>query len=113
MPESGNALDLAGPAALELYERLLRSIRSLGRYEVEVKKTSIHLARGSAFAGIQPRRRYLVVTIKSDRNIPSRRIRKAEQVSKNRWHLEIKVSQAADIDRELLRWLRAAYAMSA
>ena len=34
---------------------------------------------------------------------------KAEQVSKNRWHLEVKIASAEDIDPELLAWLRHAY----
>ena len=37
------------------------------------------------------------------------RVTKAEQVSKNRWHLDVKVSNIEEIDGELLGWLRQAY----
>jgi hypothetical protein len=33
----------------------------------------------------------------------------AEQVSKNRWHLDLKLSNLEEIDGELLSWLRQAY----
>jgi hypothetical protein len=34
-------------------------------------------------------------------------------VSKNRWHLEVKLSTAAGIDAEVLGWLRDAYGLCA
>jgi hypothetical protein len=30
-------------------------------------------------------------------------------VSKNRWHLEVKLTDPKEIDAELLRWLQGAY----
>jgi hypothetical protein len=103
----------ASPAAQQLYGDLIRAIRTLGPYEEEQKKTSVHLVRASAFAGVQFRRQYLLVTIKSDAPIQSQRVTKLEQVSKNRWHSEVRVSSDADIDPQLLAWLRAAYDLCA
>ena len=103
----------ASPAAQQLYRDLLKAIRTLGPFEEELKKTSVHLVRASAFAGIQFRRRYLIVTIKSDAPIRSQRVIKLEQVSKNRWHSEVRVSSDADFDSQLLVWLRAAYDLCA
>jgi hypothetical protein len=34
-------------------------------------------------------------------------------VSANRWHLDVKLAVAGDIDAELLAWLRAAYDLAA
>jgi hypothetical protein len=103
----------ANPAAQELYRDLISAIRTLGPYEEELKKTSVHLVRASAFAGVQFRRQYLLVTIKSDAPIKSERVTRLEQVSKNRWHSEIRLSSNADIDSQLLVWLRAAYDLCA
>jgi hypothetical protein len=113
MPQPQSALALAGPAALTLYKGLLAMIKPMGKFEEEVKKTSIHLVRKTAFAGVAPRKEYLLLTIKSDKSIRSPRIKKAEQTSKSRWHLEIKLASADELDTELLGWLRAAYALSA
>jgi hypothetical protein len=97
----------------QLYLGLLAAIKPLGEFREEVKKTSIHLVRGSAFAGVHPRKNALMLTIKADQPIKSARVAKAEQVSKNRWHLDVKLAASSDIDRELLAWLRQAYEICA
>lgn len=50
---------------------------------------------GSAFAGVHPRKQHLLL--------------KTEQVSKNRWHLDLKLTAPGEIDAELLGWPREAY----
>jgi hypothetical protein len=80
-----------------------------GAYREEIKKTSIHLARNSAFLGVHPRKEHLLVIIKSDKPTKSRRIVKTEQVSANRWHLEVKIAAPSEIDKEFLGWARHAY----
>jgi hypothetical protein len=68
----------------------------LARSQEERKKTSVHLVRGSAFVGVHFRQKHLIVTIKSDRAIKSPRVLKSEQVSRNRWHSEVKGASDAD-----------------
>ncbi len=104
-----NAIGTASPEASALYRRLLAALQPLGTFHEEVKKTSVHLTRGSAFAGVHFRRSHLLLTIKSEVSIDSPRIVKAEQVSKNRWHCEVKVSTGAEIDREVIAWMKTAY----
>lgn len=111
MTELQNALTSASPASLELYKKLLTSLKPLGPYQEEIKKTSIHLAARTAFAGVRLRRDYLLLTIKAEKPLESPRILKIEQVSKSRWHCELKLSDAKEIDRELLGWLKQAYAL--
>ncbi len=110
---AGSVLTKASPTAQHLYRSLLTALRPLGVFEEEPKKTSVHLVRGSAFVGVQLRREYLIVTIKSEKPIKSARITKGEQVSRNRWHSEMRVSNDGDLDRELLTWLKAAYDLCA
>ena len=113
MVATGNALSDASPVSRELYKQLLTALRSIGPFEKEIKKTSIHLVRGTAFAGVHPRKQSLLITIKASKPIRSARVAKAEQVSKNRWHLDVKLSAAGEIDAELLGWLREAYDLCA
>lgn len=103
----------ASPAAQQLYRDLMRTVRTLGPFAEELKKTSVHLVRASAFAGVQFRRQYLIVTIKSAAPIASERVIKSEQVSKNRWHSEVRLSSSADFDPQLVAWLQAAYDLCA
>ena len=104
-----DALVSASPVACALYAKLKAALAPLGPYREEVKKTSIHLARYSAFLGVHPRKEHLLVTIKSDKATKSRRIIKTEQVSANRWHLEVKIGEPSEIDKEFLGWARHAY----
>ena len=106
-----DAFTTAGPESRLLYKQLVDAIRSIGKFREEIKKTSVHLVRGSAFAGVHPRKQYLLLTIKTKAPIKSARIVMTEQVSKNRWHLEVKLASESDLDRELLGWLRDAYGL--
>lgn len=100
------------PNVLATYQALLQAARSLGPVAEEPKKTSIHLVRTAAFAGVATQKAALVLTLKSATDLISPRIRRHEQASPNRWHLELKLSQPAEVDPELRRWLAAAYALA-
>lgn len=113
MTEANNVLTTASPTSRAIYKQLLAAIKPIGPYREEIKKTSIHLVRKSAFAGVHPRSQHLLLTIKSENPIPSPRVTKAEQVSRNRWHLDVKLSNIEEIDHELLGWLRQAYDLCA
>jgi hypothetical protein len=101
------------PEVKATYEAILQAVRKLGPVEEQVKKTSIHLVRRSAFAGIMTRSAYLILTVKADSNIESARIHRREQASAHRWHLEIKLESPSTVDRELTGWLKKAYELSA
>jgi hypothetical protein len=109
MPDPRDALFSSRPVSRDLYGNLLTSLSTLGSFQEEVKKTCIHLVRKSAFAGVHPRKEHLILTIKSAAPIRSSRVVKSEQASANRWHLDVKVATAGEIDRELIGWLRGAY----
>ena len=100
------------PSVLEIYQRLLAAARQLGPVIEEPKKTSIHLVNRTAFAGVMTRREYLILTVKSNRKLKSRRITKQEQTSANRYHQEIKLHSPNEVDAKLVTWLREAYSLS-
>jgi hypothetical protein len=58
---------------------------------------------------VHPRKQGFVLTLKSDRPVSAGRIVKAEQTSSHRWHLDVRVTDACEIDAELLGWIRTAY----
>ncbi|MFA9288621.1 MAG: DUF5655 domain-containing protein [Weeksellaceae bacterium] len=92
-----------------LYQQLLNDIDIFGNIIIEEKKTSIHLKNRAAFAGVHPRKSYLILNIVSSEPIVSPRIMKTEQVSKSRFHNELKIEKAEDIDDELIKWLHKAF----
>ena len=102
-------LTKSDPEVLATYRRLLEAARALGRVAEEPKKTSIHLVRDTAFAGVATRRSSLILTLKSAKDIRSPRIEKREQTSTHRWHVDVRLEKPADVDRQLTNWLTAAY----
>lgn len=95
-----------------IYEQLVAMAEAFGPVEQDPKKTSIHLNRQTAFAGVAVRKAHIVLTIKSDRPIKSPRVFKSEQTSAKRFHHEIKLSAIEEMDAELQGWLKAAYDLS-
>ena len=100
------------PEILATYRRILETARTLGPVTEDPKKTAIHLVRRTAFAGIATRRSSLVLTLKSATDVRSPRIEKREQASANRWHLEIRLQDPAQVDRQVTTWLKAAYELA-
>lgn len=101
------------PAVRAIYDELIKAARSLGPFEQDPKKTSIHLNRKSAFAGVATRKDALILTLKSGTDLKDPRVVKREQVSAGRWHIELKLERPIDIDGKVKRWLSAAYDLSA
>jgi len=97
---------------LAIYHRLLEVLRSLGPFQEEPKKTSIHLVQASGFAGIHPRKSFLYLNLRMDRPLQGERIAKSEQVSKNRYHNEVKITSPDEVDAVLIGWLKEAYALT-
>ena len=100
------------PNVAATYAALLRAARALGPVAEEARKTSIHLVRESAFAGVATQKAALLLTLKSATDLTSSRIRKHEQTSANRWHLEVRLTEPADVDAELRQWLASAYSLA-
>ncbi len=96
----------------QIYDRILKSARKFGLVGEEPKKTSIHLVNRTAFAGVATRKSAIILTIKSDRKLSSPRIHKSEQTSASRFHHEVRLTSPADVDSELVKWLKDAYELS-
>jgi len=100
------------PIVRTLYEKLLEILNGFGPIIEEPKKTSIHLVRKSALAGVETRKSYLLLNIKSDHKIDNSRIVKSDQPSARRFHHKVKIESLDDFDAELEGWLEIAYLIS-
>lgn len=101
------------PVVLATYDRLLAVLGEIGPFTEEPKKTSIHLVRTTGFAGVHPRKRSLTLNLRTDHPLDHARVARVEQVSKHRYHNEVKLERPEDVDDELLGWLREAYLLGA
>lgn len=100
------------PEVKATYAAILKAAKQLGPVKEEAKKTSIHLVRKTAFAGVATRKTALILTLKSDTDVANTRIMKREQASANRWHLETKLETPEQVDREIVAWLQKAYELA-
>ena len=100
------------PSVRVLYDKLLEILNTFGPIIEEPKKTSIHLVRKSALAGVETRKSYLLLNIKSDHKIDNPRILKTDQPSARRFHHKVKIETLGDFDAELEGWLKEAYLIS-
>jgi hypothetical protein len=100
------------PSVKATYLEILKLVKQLGPLKEEAKKTSIHLVRRSAFAGVATRKSSLILTFKSKIDLPSPRIIRRQRASTSRWHLEVKIESPAGVDSELIGWLKSAYEIS-
>ena len=104
--------DKRAPEVAATYKKILKAARSLGPVREEAKKTSIHLVRKTAFAGVATRKTALILTLKSATDLSSSRIAKREQASANRWHLELRLVAPEEVDQELVTWIKNAYELA-
>ena len=104
----------AGSAAsvAATYAAILAAARALGPVSEDPKKTSIHLNRRTAFAGVATQKSALILTLKSDREVKSTRVKRNQQTSPRRWHLEVRLHAPEQVDRELRDWIARAYALA-
>jgi len=105
------ALLQGNASSSEVFDALRAALDDIGPCQIEEKKTSLHIkGPRAAFLGVHPRRTGLRLNIVLAEPIQSPRIVKAEQVSANRWHIEVDLLSPDDVDAELAGWIRQAYA---
>src|SRR4029453_3853153 len=100
------------PVCASIYDALVNLLQEIGPFDVEVKKTSLHITHGRAFLGIHPRSMSLLLNIVTTAPLEDGRIRRTERVSANRVHNEVVVSSEAEVDDQLRSWLEQAYLLT-
>lgn len=104
---------LKSAASQATYAKVISAVGKLGPFEVEEKKTSLHLTNGRAFAGVHPRANGIILNLVFDGPLKNARVHKSEQVSANRHHVEFKLEDPAEVDSELVAWIKRAYSLTA
>ena len=104
--------DRTEPQVHAVYDRIVKAARACGPVGEDPKKTSIHLTRRTAFAGVATRKTAIILTLKAASDIKDERIVKHEQASTNRWHLNVKLEHPRDVDATVVRWIKQAYELA-
>jgi len=96
------------PTLRALYEQLRAQLDNLGPYEVQHRKSGLHIIAGSAFLAVRPGPDGLLLTIVTGEPLSGSRIRSVQR-SAERCHNEAMITAATDFDDELTEWLTQAY----
>ena len=100
------------PGVRALADALIERAAALPDVTVDPKGTCIHLNRRVAFAGLHPRKTAMLLNLRTSAPIGSGRIRKVERASANRYHNELLLESAGDLDDELMGWIAEAHALA-
>src|SRR6185436_6493560 len=98
----------------KIYSAVLKGLRSRVAQDLvfeDPKSTCVHINAGkdgTAYAGAHPRTGAVLLNIRLAAPLRSKRVRKNEQVSRNRCHCEVLLSSEGEVDDELLCWLEQA-----
>ena len=93
----------------DLGKSFLQLLDSIGKYNVERKKSSIHITRGRAFVGIHPKKSYLGINVVLDRAQAAPPASRVEKVSANRFHHYYKITSKKELNRSFAQLLQEAY----
>jgi len=100
------------PEVRALVRTLIEQALELPGAAVDPKGTCLHLNHQTAFAGLHPRKTALFLNLRTAAPIESPRVRRLERASANRFHNEMLIASAGEIDDELLGWIAGAHALA-
>lgn len=92
-----------------IYKKLIKEVQKFGLVKIEPKKASIHLVNRFSFVGVYVRKNNLNLEIHLNHKLKSKRIQKVEQASANRFDHLVQINSPAEVDAEILGWLKEAY----
>jgi hypothetical protein len=99
-----------GPRARAFYDRFEQMVAACGEYYVSPAKTRIAFLGRVRFCGItRLSEREMVCGFSLPAPIKSRRFIKVEEVVPGWWRHTLRVSDVAELDAQLQRWIRRSY----
>ena len=96
-----------------LFDALLAKLEDFGPVRVDAVKTSINLIANHHFGAVTVLKEGLRLGFVVHRPLASPRILRTEPLGGNKYGYTVKLNNVADIDAELLAWLKEAYDQAA
>jgi hypothetical protein len=102
-------LDAAPPAVRRIYERIIRALRAEGPLQIAPTKTSINLLSGTSLGGISLHKTHVNLGFVLTRRLEHPRVAWVLRLSPRSYAHRVRVGAEAEVDAQLLGWLREAY----
>jgi hypothetical protein len=94
----------------DLYEKLTRAIKkNIGAFKVDPVECCIHLVTRSTFAAVKVLHNKIRVDFTLPYKVKKRRLLPTVQLSANRYLHYVDINDAAEINEELMEWMKEAY----
>ena len=100
------------PALRRAYDAVVRHLEKVGPVHIEAVGVGVLIKRARTFAEVRPKRDRLVLSLLLSRLVEHPRIAKTIRTSARRVAHFVDLRRAADVDRDVRRWLAEAYACS-
>ena len=97
----------------KLFDALLTKLENFGPVRVDAVKTSINLIARHHFGGVKVLKDSLRLSFVVHRQLTSQRIIGTEWLGGDKYGYSVKLTGEADIDDELIGWLKEAYDQAA
>lgn len=97
------------PELRDVYRALVARLREFGPVRMDAVRASINLISKHHFGSISVRKDHLRLGFISGAPIQGPRILKSERLGARTFHHSLRLSSPADVDDQLLDWLRTAY----
>ena len=88
---------------------LLKAVRRFGPVRIGAVKSRLLISGRAHFAGVDVRQGRLRIEFLLDRSLESPRVQRVVRVTDTSFSHFVQASTAADVDAQLLGWLKAAY----
>ena len=97
------------PVSSQIYDGLLTAMKPVRTHTVEPKAASVDFVHKTIFMNVMPRVNGLKINLITDEPIEDQRIAKQTQISDNRYHNELMLVSAPEIDNSFMEWVWQAY----
>ena len=90
------------------YDRLVESLKQVGEFRIDPVKNGIMFSLESHFAAVYPQKNAMKLALMLDRALVDPRVFKSSAAMPGRFVNYVKLSRPADVDEELIEWLKEA-----
>ena len=99
------------PHVLNIFHEYAKMIRACGKIHMIPQKTRVVFQVRMRFAGATPRKSYLTCHFILPRKVENQRFARIETIGPRCHAHYLRVDDEADLDNDVARWLREAYAV--
>ena len=119
MPATPESFFAGSALGFAVFERLRGILHDFGPFDVQVTKSQLAFRRARGFAFLWRPDQYLrhpaaevVLSIALDHEVPSGRFKQVLSPAPGHWMHHLELHSVDDVDEEVARWLRAAFAQA-